>query len=389
VATSLLLLIGAGLMTRSLGNIQPRRLGFASEDFLVASLTLDERTHDRSSAVRAFEQMSSAVAALPGVRHVSLIDAVPGGFLSRTRRSTVIEGYEPRPGEDMQIDASIVGPAYFTNMNTPFIVGRDFTALDREGAPCVVIVNEAFATRYLGGAAGALGRQVSRYISGDTQRPSMCAVVGVVRDTAWQSLQREPRPFFHIPLLQSDMRRMTMLIGTRGDPAPTAEGVRRTLRTIEPSMPAVVETLSASVGVALYPFKLFGMVLSAGGLMALVLATIGIYGTVSFAVAQRRREVGIRMALGAVRTDILRVVVGQGMAVVVWGLGVGLLLGVGLTRVLASLPGEISLLFGVSAVDATTFAVVTIVLTLVAVVACLVPALRASRVDPAITLRGL
>lgn len=154
-------------------------------------------------------------------------------------------------------------------------------------------------------------------------------------------------------------------------------------------MPLDVQTLSEAFSVSLFPFKMFGMVLVAGGLMALLLATIGIFGTVSYSVAQRRREVGIRMALGAVRSDILRVVVGQGMKVVAYGLAIGLFLGILLTAALASLPIVSSLLFGVSVVDVATFVVVTLLLGGVALVACYIPALRAAKVDPVVTLRGL
>jgi predicted permease len=387
VSASLLLLIGAGLMSRSLGNIRPTRLGFTSENFLVASLSLDERAHNRTSANRSFEEMSRDVAALPGVQHVSLIDALPGGFLSRTRSSIEVEGYEARNGEDMQIDRTIVGPGYFTNMKVPIVLGRDFTTQDREGAPCVAIINDVFAARYLGGPATALGKHLIRE-NYSTGAKTMCAIVGIVRDAAWQSLLEEPRPFFHMPYLQADRRHMTLIVGTTGDPQPLAAGVRRALRTVEPSMPVDVQTLSESFSVSLYPFKLFGMVLVAGGLMALLLATIGIYGTVSHSVAQRRREVGIRMALGAVRSDILRVVVGQGMKVVAYGLAIGLGLGLLLTRVLVSIPLVKSLLFGVSAVDVATFVVVTLLLGVVALVACFIPALRAAKVDPVVTLRG-
>ncbi|HZI26917.1 MAG TPA: ABC transporter permease [Gemmatimonadaceae bacterium] len=389
VAASVLLLIGAGLMSRSLGNIRPTRLGFTTDNFLVASLRLDERTHDQASAARSFEQMSAAVAGLPGVQHVSLVDAVPGGFLSRTRGSTEVEGYVPRPGEDMEIDRNIVGPGYFTNMKIPFVLGRDFTAQDREGAPCVAIINDVFASRYLGGPGTAIGKHIARYRAVDKGRPSMCAIVGVVRDAAWQSLQEEPRPFFNLTYLQLDRREMTMMVGTSGDPEPVAASVRRALRDVEPSMPVDVRTLTDAFSVSLFPFKLFGMVLVAGGLMALLLATIGIYGTVSYAVAQRRREVGIRMALGAVRSDILRVVVGQGMRVVVYGLAIGLFLGILLTLILSTLPIVSSLLFGISVVDVATFVGVTLLLGGVALVACYIPALRAAKVDPVVTLRGL
>jgi len=390
VAASLLLLLAAGLMLRSLGNVRPTSIGFASENYVVAPISLDERQYDRRAAQRFFEQLSQDAAGLPGVESAVLVEGMPGGVLSRARRSTEVEGYVPATGESMEIDASIVGPGYFTAMGIPLALGRDFDSRDRDGAPCVAIVNEAFATQYLGNPAEALGRHLTRYSYDPGGRATPCEIVGVVRDRAWQSLQQEPRPFFTLPLLQTEQRGMTLLVETRGAPSMHVADVRRVVHSLDAGVPVTdVQPLSEHFRASLYPFRLFGMVVAAGGLVALVLATIGIYGTVAYSVAQRRREVGIRMALGAERTDILRVVIGQGMRVVAWGLGLGLILGVALTRVLASLPLDTSLLFGVSALDATTFGLVTLLLALVALVACYVPALRAARVDPGVTLRGL
>ena len=389
VGFSLLLLIGAGLMLRSLEKLRPTRLGYQSENMVVAPLSLGEGTYDRHRSQRFYEQLSDAIAALPGVEAVSLTDGVPGGFMGRTRRSTEIEGYTARAGEDMEIDANIVGPRYFTNMRVPIVLGRDFGPLDREGAPCVVIINEAFAQRYLGGSASALGKHLTRYVGprGDQRQP--CEIVGVVRDNAWQSLQETVRPFFAMPLLQSHQDFMMLFVRTSGEPAGVIPGVRSAIRALEPNMPlAEVQTLASLYRSILYPFRALGLVVAACGLLALLLATIGIYGTVAYAVAQRRREVGIRIALGAERTDILRLVVGQGLRLVGYGLALGLLLGAVLTRGLTSLPLDMTLLFGVSATDALTFAGVTLLLGLVALVACYVPALKATRVDPVGTLRS-
>jgi len=389
VAFSLLLLIGAGLVLRSLENVRPTSLGFASENMVVAPLPLDDASYDRQKVQRFYQQVSDAVAALPGVQAVSLVDGMPGGFSGRTRRGTAIEGYTPRADESMEIDASIVGPRYFTNMGVPIVLGRDFDDRDRDGAPCVAVINEAFAQRYLGGAGPALGKHLAGGAGPRGAERQQCAIIGVVRDAAWQSLQSEVRPFYFLAVHQADQRRMTLLIHTAGDPASSVSGVRQAIRALDPGIPvADVQTLGDSFRAAMYPFRLLGLVLASGGLMALLLATIGIYGTVSYAVAQRTREVGIRMALGAVRTDILTLVVGQGMRLVGYGLGLGLLLGAALTRVLSSMPLEMTLLFGISATDAATFAGVTIFLALVAVMACYVPALRATKIDPAVTLRS-
>jgi predicted permease len=389
VAFSLLLLIGAGLMLRSLEKVRPTRMGFTSENLVVAPLALDDAAYTRETAHRFYQDLSSAVSRLPGVQAVSLVEGMPGGFMSRSRSSTEIEGYQPRAGESLEIDVNTVGPRYFTNMKVPVVLGRDFDDRDRDGAPCSAIINEVFARRYLSGSAHALGKHLARPGVGPNAPKRWCEIVGVIRDNAWQSLQREARPFYVLPLLQSDRRRMTLLVSTAGDPAILVPAVRRSMLAIDPNMPVGdVQTLAGHFSVGLYPFRLLGLVFAGCGLMALLLATIGIYGTVAYSVAQRRREVGIRMALGAVRTDILRLVVRQGITLVSYGLVLGLLLGAALTRVLTALPLDTPLLFGVSATDVATFAGVTLLLGLVALTACYVPARRATKVDPVVTLRS-
>jgi putative ABC transport system permease protein len=274
-------------------------------------------------------------------------------------------------------------------MGVPIVLGREFERRDRDGAPCVAIINEAFAQRYLGGAAAAIGRHLVRHRSAPRDQKVLCEIVGVIRDNAWQSLHRDVRPFFAWPLLQTDERRMTLLANAAVDPRGLVPGVRGAIRSIDPSIvTADVQTLDAQFSGALYPFRLLGVVLGSCGVLALVLSMIGVYGTVAYSVAQRGRELGIRMALGAVRTDILGLVIGQAMRLVGYGIGLGLILGAGLTRALTALPLDTTLLFGVSATDAVTFGVVTVLLAVVALAACYVPARRAARVDPVVTLRS-
>lgn len=387
VAFSLLLLIGAGLVLRSLEKLRPTRLGFSSDNVVVAPVSLDEREYDRRKGHEFYRNVSEHVGALPGVQAVSLVEGMPGGFMSQSRRSIEIEGYKASPGESLHLDSVIVGPSYFTNMKVPFVQGRDFDERDQDGAPCVAIVNEVFAQRYFGSTGSSLGKHLSRG-SSRTNEKQVCEIVGVIRDNNWQALQKEMRPFFALALMQSDYQRMTLLANTAADPASVVSSVRRTIQELDPNMPVTdVQTIGENFDVTLYPFRLLAAVMGACGLMALLLATIGIYGVVSYSVAQRTREVGIRMALGAVRGDILRLVVGQGMILVVWGLALGLLLGFALTRVLTSSIFETELLFGVSATDSLTFAGVTILLALVALAACYIPALRATKVDPVVALR--
>ena len=389
VAFSLLLLIGAGLVLRSLEKVRPTRLGFSSDNLVLGMLVLDERDYDRRKGHEFYRNVSERVAALPGVQNVSLFEGIPGGFIGGSRRSVEIDGYKPQSGESMHLDAALAGPHYFTNMKYPIVQGRDFDERDQDAAPCVAIVNEVFAEKYFGGTGASVGKHLRRR-TGQKGEEQACEVVGVVRDDNWQSLQKEARPFFFLPVMQTDFRRMMLMVNTAGDPKSLIAPVRRVIQQLDPNMPVSdVQTIADQFSVFLYPFRLLAVVMAACGLMALLLATVGIYGVVSYSVAQRTREVGIRIALGAVRGDILKLIVGQGMIVVGFGLGLGLLLGFALTRVLtSSLFFETELLFGVSATDALTFAGVTLILALVALAACYVPALRATKVDPVVALRN-
>jgi predicted permease len=388
VACSLLLLIGAGLAVRSLEHVRPSRLGFQSANMLVAPVTLGEPEYDRASQHQFYEQLTERVRALPGVRAVGLVDGVPGGFMSRTRRSTEIEGYTPRPNESLEIDASIAGPRHFTTLGVPFVAGRDFDDRDRDGAPCVAIINEVFARRYFPGITSPLGRHLTKFGETRAAPRTLCQIVGVVRDDSWQSLNSEVRPFYAFAFLQSDERRMTLLVDVSGNVAGLTTAVRETVRALDPRVPvADVQTLDAYFSVSLYPFRLLAVVVGACGVLALFLAAIGIYGIVAYSVAQRTREVGIRMALGALTYDILALVVRQGLMPVAYGIAAGLVLSVTLTSVLTSLPLDTQVLFGVSATDPLTFVGVTTFLGVIALVACYVPARRATRVDPMVTLR--
>ncbi|HKU76657.1 MAG TPA: ABC transporter permease [Pyrinomonadaceae bacterium] len=389
VAFSLLLLVGAGLVLRSLEKIRPTRVGFTSDNLLVAPVTLNPEQYDRAKAHEFFRQMSERVSALPGVQTVTLVDSVPGGFLGRARSSTEIEGYQARPGEDLQVDAFTAGPHYFSNMKVPIVQGREFDERDRDGSTCVAVINEAFVQKYFAGRA-ALGKHITKFGSTDDGRlrKEPCEIVGIVRDDAWQSFQKELRPFFTVALLQSNRKRTTMLVSTTSDPRSLLTPVRNTIRELEPRIPLTdVQTLNEYFAVGLYPFRILAVLMGACGVMALLLASLGIYGIISYSVAQRTRELGIRIALGALRKDILKMVIWQGMFLVVTGLGLGLLLSIALTRLLTSSLLELELPFPVSATDPLTFASVTLLLALVALIACFIPARRATEIDPIEALR--
>ena len=384
VALALVLLTGVGLAARSLQNISPTRLGFETANLVVAPLTL-ERQYDRARGQQFYRQLSEQTLALPGVRKVSFVDEVPGGLLGRRRSSVGIEGYAPSAGESMEIDYNTIGAGYLTAMNIPLVQGRDFDERDRDGSPCVAVVNESFERRYF--AAGrALGKHLTKYES-PTARQS-CEIVGVVRDNKVQSLQKEPLPWFAFPLQQSHAARMLMLVHSEGAPESMVPAVRRAVQSLDPNIPVSdVLTLNDTFKPFLFMYRLFGIVVGACGGLAMLLASLGIYGTVSYVVAQRTREIGIRLALGANKQDILGLVIRQGMIRVVYGLGAGLLLALALTRVLASSMFGVDLLYGVSADDPLTYVLVGGVLLTVTLLACYIPARVATKVDPLVALR--
>lgn len=384
VALALLLLTCVGLAAQSLRNISPTRLGFDSANLVVAPLTL-ERRYDRARSQEFYRQLAEQTLALPGVRTVSFVDVIPGGLLGEQRSSVGVEGYGPAGGESMEIEYNIISAGYLTAMNIPLVQGRDFDERDRDGAPCVAVVNESFGRRYFADGR-ALGRHLTKFES-PTVRPS-CEIVGVVRDNRVQSLQKEPVPWFAFPLHQSHPKRMVMLVHPASAPESLVPAVRRTIQALDRDIPVSdVLTLNDTFKPFLFMYRLFGMVVGACGVLAVLLASMGIYGTVSYVVVQRTREIGIRLALGADKQDILGLMIRQGMLRVVYGLGLGLLLALALTRVLASSMFGVDLLYGVSANDPLTYVLASVALLLVTLLACYIPARVATKVDPLVALR--
>ena len=383
VSLSVVLLAGAGLVLRSVRNLHPISLGFESLNMVVAPIKLEERLYDRARSQDFYRRLAERARLLPGVRSVTFVDFTPG--LGRSRGSVAIEGYQPGPGEDMELDRSVIGPGYLTAMNIPVTQGRDVDERDRDGSPCVAVVNEALARRYFADGR-ALGKHLTKFAW--RQPDQLCEIVGVVRDNRFQSLRKEPLPWYAFALLQSHRTGTTMLVHSEGAPENLVPAVRRAIQSLDQTIVVTdVRTLDDTFNPMLYFYRLFGLLISACKLLAIFLAVISIYGVVAYAVSRRTREIGIRMALGADEQKILRLVMRQGMILVGYGLSVGLLLSLSLTRVLTSSIFEIQLLNGVSATDPLTFGSTALLLTVVALMACYVPARRATKVDPMVSLR--
>jgi predicted permease len=386
IALSVVLLTGAGLVIRTLRNLNPINQGYDSLNLVVAPIGLDERQYDRARSQDFYRRVAERTRALPGVRSVVFAARLPVvRLLGRARSPVGIEGYQPSPGEDMALETDTIGPGYLTAMNIPITQGRDFDERDREDAPCVAVVNEALARRYFAGGQ-ALGKHLIR--SAGKRPEQLCEIVGVVRDDRFQSLRTEPLPWYAFALSQSHSTSATMLVHTEGAPHNLVLPVRRAIQALDQNiLVGGVLTLNDSFSPLRYVYRLFGLLVGGCGLLAIILAVIGIYGMVAYAVSRRTREIGIRMALGADKQKILRLVMRQGMILVVYGLSAGLPLALALTQVLTSSIFEIPILIGVNATDPLTYGSTALLLVVVALLACYLPARRATKVDPMVALR--
>ena len=387
VALSLVLLIGAGLFLRSLKNAQDIDPGFEADKILNAQLNINLLRYTKAQGQEFYRQVIERVEALPGVESASLARVVPMSGSGRTT-SILIEGQEAREdnfrseGSGTQESANsatsnVVGPKYFQTMGISLVRGRDFGPQDKEGAPLVIVVTEAFARRYFEDQ-DPLGRRVSfRGAQGPWSQ-----IVGVVRDGKYRTLGESARATVYQPLAQNHETGMALHVRAKGKPASLAESVRREVQSLEPNLAVTnIESMSDVLSASLFAARMGAVLLGIFGVLALLLAAVGLYGVMSYSVARRTREIGIRMALGAGTGSVLRLVLKEGMMLVGGGLAAGLIVAAGMTRLLASF------LYGVSPLDAITFVAIPITLALVALLANYLPARRATKVDPIEALR--
>src|SRR5262245_50973145 len=379
VALSLVVLIGAGLCVKSLRGLQAIDPGFEPARVMTASFDLSLNRYDEARGQQFFARLSERVAALPGVEAFSFARGVPlSGFV--WIRSATIEGYQPQPKERLAFDFNVIGPNYFKTLGTPLAQGREFTPQDAAGAPRVVIVNEATARRYWPGQE-AVGKRL-KYGNVD----QFAEVIGVVKNGKEKGLTENSRPAIYAPLPQNYAPDMTLHVRTATESQSTLAALRGETQSLDPQLPVYnLRTLAEQKDGSLYEARVATTLLTLFGSLALSLAAVGIYGVMSYAVAQRTREMGIRLALGALPRDTLKLVIRQGMILTFIGLTLGLAAAFALTRLMATLMSN--LLYGVSPNDPQTFVVISLLLTAAALLACWVPARRAAKVDPIVALR--
>ena len=383
VALSLVLLVGAGLMIRSFEKLNEVDPGFKSGQVLTMGVAfLRVKYPENEQVAQAFSQVLERAAATPGVVSAGAISDLPltGSNISD---SFIVEGRPPIPKEsEPSTEYHIITPRYFESMGIPLLSGRDVAPTDTRQSPNVAVINDAFARRHFAGE-NPLGHRLK--LQGEERDPLL--IVGVVNNVRNLALDEQPTPEVYVPFLQDPLfpdyqRSMTMVVRSNSDPAAIAGPLRAAVISIDKSLPVyALKPLTEHLRDSLARRRFNLILLTLFSCVALALAAVGIYGVISYGVTQRTHELGIRMALGAKPRDVLRLVVRQAMLLVLAGIGIGLLASLALTRLMKGL------LFSVSVTDPMTLVVISLLMTMIALLACVVPARRATKVDPLIALR--
>ena len=384
IAVALVLLIGAGLMLKSLWRLQSVDTGFDTKNLLTMQLSYTARPDEGSKAISFFKGLEERLKGLPGVEAVACSSGVP--FLGAAEDSFWVEGRpQTKPTDEMMAVAYTTTPGYFQTMGIKLKKGRYLTEQDRADAQHVVVIDESLAEKYFPNE-DPLGKRL-------TNGPDFPAyeIVGIVEHVKHYGLDGEVpvEPQYYLPLEQFPEKyipnivgRMALLVRTQADPLSLIGAVRQQVLAADSNQPVFnARTMEQVISESIAPRRFAMLLLTIFASVALLLAAVGIYGVMSYSVTQRTHEVGVRIALGASVPDILKLIVGQGMILVVAGVGIGLLVALGLTRLMSSL------LYGVSTTDPVTFVVLSLLLGGVAFIACYIPARRATKVDPMVALR--
>ena len=375
VALSLVLLVSAGLFLRTLMNAQSVDPGFSTRTGLAVAIDLQPAGYDAVRGRAFFREVLARVREVPGVEAATVATRMTLGFSGSSDTGATIDGYTPAPNEEVSLYYNRVGSEYLKTLGIALVAGREFTELDTPERPDVVIVNETLAHRYfagrdpIGGRIRVSGRQLE--------------VVGVARDGKYSNITERPRPYMYLSAQQWYRGDAVLIVKTAGDPGALVPRLHAAFRALDPNVPLFdVRTIADHLETAVFVQRMVASLLAAFGALALILATVGLYGVIAALAAQRTPEIGMRMALGASRGDIVSLILKQGLGMTLTGIAIGLAGAFALTRVFKSL------LVGVSATDGVSFAGTTLLLVVVALAACYLPARRASRIDPLQALRN-
>ncbi len=379
IALALVVLVGAGLLLNSFLRLRRAELGIETTNVLTVEVNLPSArysgTDSRVQRLNFYGQVIPRIQALPGVVSVGAIDILP---LSGSQRGWTFrkEGQNLAPSERPVAGFQVATTDYFRAVGIQIRRGREFTEADRDGAPQVAIINESFARRFYPNEDPLGQRIIIR------NRPQASEIIGVVNDVRHFGPDQDPGPEIYVPYNQFAIGAVPLVVRTKSAPEALASAVRKEIAAVDPEVAVgKVRTMTQMMSAALAEWRFALLLLGIFAATALLLAAVGIYGVMSYSVEQRIHEIGIRAALGATATDIQRLVLKRGMTLTLAGVSVGALAAVALTRLMKSL------LFGVSATDPLTFTVIALLLTFVALVACWIPARRATKVDPMIALR--
>ncbi len=370
VSLSFVLLVGAGLLLHSLQKIRNTSPGFSTREVLDTGVNLVAAGYDAQRAQNFQDELLARVRPLPGVESAAFARMTPLSYGSYSESLVSVDGYQPPPEEQPTIEYNEVGPDYFVTMGIPVMFGREFTRADDENAALVAVVNETMAAQYWRGR-NPIGERVQA-------KGRWMQVVGIAKDSKYESVRETPKPFFYVPLRQNFSRGVGLYIRTPLSAQTIASVLVREVHAIDPNLAlyeviTLQEQLDRSTSPQLVAVTLVGVL----GALALLLATIGLYGVMSYAVSQSTRELGLRMALGADPSNLLRLVFSRGLALTAGGMLLGVAVALALTRLMGNL------LYNVSPREPLVFAAAFAVMTLASLAACFLPAWRATRTDPA------
>ena len=376
VALALIALVGAGLFIKSLESARAINPGFSPEGVALAQFDFSTTGYDAQQVDNFCRRLRERLEQRPGVTSVNYDDSVPLGFHGGNWETLEVEGYVPGRNENMKIYRDLVSPGYFDSMKIPLLEGRDFDWRDDANSQKVMIVNQEFVRRF----------EANRVVIGSKVHGwgEWFTIVGIAKDSKYHRVTETPQPYFYIPIRQIFRPEygLTFHVRTAGSVNEAIQALRAEAAAIDPALTIFdAEPMTEYIAASLFGAKIAATLLSVLSCVGLLLAAMGLYGVLAYSVAQRTQEIGLRVALGASRRDVLKLVLGQGLQLTLVGVAVGTVAALALGQFLSSL------LYAVRPADPFTFVAVSVVLTAIALAACAIPVRRATRIDPMVALR--